>query len=709
MINIFRNNAVIYTLRAEDNSTQRVVHMGEDVLNIVFRTSAPLDLRVNDYTFFDDKKYKLKKPVNPSKISRHEFEYSCVFYSPQYDLQDALYVLSDSTGVGELNDTVPLFGTLTFHAEQIVRCVREVHPQWDLGDVEDFGEGKNIVYNDMDCLQALQRLAEEFGCEYWITDTTIHLGKRSEGEPILFKYGRGNSLYSLSRTNQDGRIITKLLVSGSDRNIDTLQYGSRTLRLPGGSNHVEQNVEKYGVIMGRQRFPEVYPRLIYRNPGDPGSVTAARSDNSGIFFIKDENLDFDPGQYMLPGVSIKIVFQTGQLGGVKVEANWDANTQEFELIRGDYGLGIDVPASVFIPAPGDLYILEDIRMPQAYIDAAEAELLEKAKEAIAQVCEQKVSYKGVVNRLYFKTLNDKVDVGRSVVVEDYDLIGIESLPLRIQALTRNINSPDDIDIEISDTMYIGRIDRIETAIREVKEDVTINRPLNGRRGASIVYRGSFEDINSGERVFRNNRNIRDAVKYEDIYYIYRGADNAENPAWIPSNWDRIGNQFEAVATGLLLAEDANIAGWIFRNERLESQSGGAFLDGRTGEVAITGKFESAKNGQRVIIDPIELKKIRLIDTGDSEAGYFGFYQDSNTTQGRLGLSLIDSNGKRIAWCGLTPSGFSFYNESTGSIAATLGLDGLLSMYLQNLPVSSDGSGLGAGRVYRNGSQLCINP
>jgi hypothetical protein len=37
-----------------------------------------------------------------------------------------------------------------------------------------------------------------------------------------------------------------------------------------------------------------------------------------------------------------------------------------------------------------------------------------------------------------------------------------------------------------------------------------------------------------------------------------------------------------VATQLLLAENANIAGWVFRNNRLETQEGGTYLDGSGG-------------------------------------------------------------------------------------------------------------------------------
>ena len=342
---------------------------------------------------------------------------------------------------------------------------------------------------------------------------------------------------------------------------------------------------------------------------------------------------------------VKVVFQTGQLGGVKVEANWSNNTQEFELTRGDYGLGTDVPGSIFVPAAGDLYLLEDIRMPETFILDAEQELLQKAQEAITQISEQKVSYKGTLNYLYFKYLNEKIDVGRAVLVEDEDIVGPgESIPLRIQALTRNVNDPFKVDVEISDTMYIGRIDKIETSIQEVKEEIVTTRPRNGDRGASIVYRGIFNEIDEKDRVFFNNRNRRDVVKYDDIYFIYRGADNAPNVSWIESNWEKFAEQFESIATGLLLAENANIAGWIFRNERLESQSGGAFLDGRTGEVNITGKFESAKDGNRIVIDPEE-RVIRMINSNGKIVLDLSFYNVAgNGSSPNMMLYSYDDTG-----------------------------------------------------------------
>lgn len=472
---IYRNNTEIYDIRPEDNSTQRVVHMGENVLNLTFKTTSALDLRINDYVVFENTTYKFKTLCNPTRHSRHEFEYTCQLFSPQYDLQDVLFIFEDKTGVGILDETVHICETADIHLQQIVKCIKAVHPEWTVGDIEQTSEAKNITYTEMNCLEALQHMAEEFNLEYWITGTSISLGKKKYGDPIVFKYGKGDALYELSRQNQDGRIVTALRVRGSDRNIDSSEYGSKYLHLPNNEHYVYQNVDKYGMIQDRMSFPDIYPRLIHKNPGDPGQVTSVRQDEKGIWYVKDDNINKvfpDLNIELLDSQVLAVHFQTGQLGGLKIDANWHQDTGEYELLEGDYGLGQDIPSSpAFVPSVGDLYLLSNLKMPKAYFDMAEQELYEAGVEAIKQLCEQKVSYKGPVNPLFFRLIGETIETGRAVVVEDDAIVdGAGSVELRMQAYTRSINDDLSLDIEISDTLYVSRISKIENTIQENKND-----------------------------------------------------------------------------------------------------------------------------------------------------------------------------------------------------------------------------------------------
>lgn len=119
----------------------------------------------------------------------------------------------------------------------------------------------------------------------------------------------------------------------------------------------------------------------------------------------------------------------------------------------------------------------------------------------------------------------------------------------------------------------------------------------GEKGESpaTVFRGVY----SGSNTYYGTKYRLDVVKYNGVYYVARidaGTFSGKSPT-DTSKWNTFGAQFESVATDLLLAENANIAGWVFRNNRLESQDGNIFLDGVNGLISIgNGKVLLKQDG-----------------------------------------------------------------------------------------------------------------
>jgi hypothetical protein len=97
---------------------------------------------------------------------------------------------------------------------------------------------------------------------------------------------------------------------------------------------------------------------------------------------------------------------------------------------------------------------------------------------------------------------------------------------------------------------------------------TVEDGAAGQTGAAAVYRGLF----SSTAIYYNNAVRRDVVKYNDSFYIYKGT-NGVRGTWKASNWEAFGGQYDSVATSLLLAEFANLGGFIFAGGRLISQKG----------------------------------------------------------------------------------------------------------------------------------------
>ncbi len=118
-----------------------------------------------------------------------------------------------------------------------------------------------------------------------------------------------------------------------------------------------------------------------------------------------------------------------------------------------------------------------------------------------------------------------------------------------------------------------------TPIRVTPYDGTDGK--NGEVGPALIFRGEYDD----SKTYYGNANRIDAVKYNNHYYVAR-IDAGSFSGTLPTNtgkWNDFGSEFETVATNLLLAEGANIAGWIFRDGKLYSQNGDFFLNGATGE------------------------------------------------------------------------------------------------------------------------------
>lgn len=133
-------------------------------------------------------------------------------------------------------------------------------------------------------------------------------------------------------------------------------------------------------------------------------------------------------------------------------------------------------------------------------------------------------------------------------------------------------------------------------------------PYDGKDGAkgenpAMVFRGPYD---SSKLYYGNNIRL-DCVKYGSEYYIARidadaiatknGTTFKDKLPTDTNYWNTFGASFESIATDLLLAENANIAGWIYRNSRMESQttdSNGnpmAYLDGVKGSVRLKGTIQ----------------------------------------------------------------------------------------------------------------------
>lgn len=173
---------------------------------------------------------------------------------------------------------------------------------------------------------------------------------------------------------------------------------------------------------------------------------------------------------------------------------------------------------------------------------------------------------------------------------------------------------------------------------------------DGDTGPCMVYRGGYDKNNT---YYGTSKRV-DAVKYNNIYYVARvdaGNGFDHHPPTDTNYWNEFGNQFENVATNLLLAEQASIGSWW--------HSGGKIVSTLT-------------DGNKITLDASAAQII-------IESSRSGGEHSMDTTQGSI-IKLDAANGvvearskknSRVAY--MSPSGIFSNNAETDGMPTSSGI------------------------------------
>lgn len=472
------------TVEPRDNSTQAEEIQAGNVLNVSFILPERVSLGVNDYADFMWRRYWLTEKYRPVQKSTVEWEYSLKLYGLE-NLISRFLVLNTTDGVNE-----PVFTLTAPPREHVALIVKSINAgfgtnDWKVGTVE---AGDNIVvdYHGKYCDEGLKAVADAAGTEYWIEGTTVNLCRCEHGERVTLGYRNG-----LTKIQPDvadnAKVYTRLFPTGSSKNIDPAKYGHSRLQLPGGAQYVDVNTDKYGIIHHYEEnaFAGIFPRYT-------GTVSSVRSeertndngDKYTVYYFKDNNLPFDPNLYDLGTLVKRVTFQEGsELAGLGsddngthyFEFNFDSDTREFEIATQFTDSG-HLPGGVLVPKPGDRYIPWNMRMPDEYYALAEAEYLDAVHEYNRRHCVDVSCFKAPTDYIEIERRKLELHVGQRVRLESSDYFPETGYKdSRITKITRKINLPSQMDLEISDALSTGALDKIKGNIDEVKAYVQLSR------------------------------------------------------------------------------------------------------------------------------------------------------------------------------------------------------------------------------------------
>lgn len=409
-------------MTASPNSSSAVTEEigGECSVSASFTHTAYVPLDVDDYIEIESVHYKVKSRYRPKQKDTQTYEYSVKFYAPIHDAEDTLMLFQEGGTTSEFSYDGGPREHLQLWIDNMNR--RAGGNLWSIGTVIT-ADNKTIEYRNVKCWDAAfgsNGIAATFETEMWADGYVINLCKAERGEIVELGYLQG--LTNLAQEdNGEVKFFTRLFPLGSTRNIDATKYGYSRLQLPSRAMYVDKNVDLYGVKEETEEaaFSEIYPQYV----GTVSSVrTEEKTNEEGreytVYYFKDDGMNWNPKDYVIPDLDYMLQFQTGELAGRGTEgsfqAAWHEDTREWEIINVYPNDTTQIPGDVIIPKLGDTYIPWNFSMPQEYVTAAEQAYELAVNNFLSSYSFDPNKYTGTTDRNYIERNATPLRIGWNV-------------------------------------------------------------------------------------------------------------------------------------------------------------------------------------------------------------------------------------------------------------------------------------------------------
>ena len=483
--------------------------MGEHRISCEFVSDTILDIKIGDYITHNGEDYTINRLPAIVRNSSKSLTYSISFEAAYYDLSKKIFMYD---GLADFNYNQGAEGFVT----KIVENINSISSGWTVGDIDGSitGLDRSLQFANETCKTVLSRVAAAFECEFDVQGKEISILKKigATQPAYTLEYGADHGLYKLERQQvSDQNIITRVYGFGAEKNLNYgYRNGSRRLIFsdPFEGTPYVQNVDKiakYGIIEGQYTNDNIFPNRT-------ATLTSVHIETGGVSgfnetssYLCDTSLDFDINQYLIPGMTAKIVFKSGALNGIefpiaKVENASPPSGSKIYINSYTDELGYTYPNSNALPAQGDLYTLVDISMPQSYISAAETLLYAAARDYLEENYEPALVYILEMDPKYVKDNNVSIDAGDKIVIVDSGLIYGSVAVIRVSSIEYPLVNPYKIKATISDTVPYTLTDRIVNATIENTLNIAyLNRQQNSSAIGSTYVEPAIIEFTDQQR------------------------------------------------------------------------------------------------------------------------------------------------------------------------------------------------------------------
>lgn len=357
-----------------------------------------------------------------------------------------------------------------------------------------------MSYDSTNLIDALSRMAQAWGCEWWVKENHICFGRCEQGEAVNLEIGV--NVQEMTRSDARTSYATRIYAFGSARNLpahyrpvdeSVMVNGvvQRRLMLPAGTPYIdaypgmgtEEAVEQVAV------FDDVYPRRT-------GVITAveAYEDQAekeegapagrAVYRFTDTGINFSSG-YVLEGEELHIVFQSGSMNGMdfavlfnpldkperKDDGTWNADAQLWQ-IKPNENYGRELPDAKLKPEAGDTYVLygwDSTKIAElGLLAAAEQELKAEAEKYVEK---SKVDPSTYTAKMMCGAEDVLLEAGTRVNLVNEAFFDAGSRQSRVIGFECHLDHPADHPVyTVGETAAYSRLGELESKI----ESMTLN-------------------------------------------------------------------------------------------------------------------------------------------------------------------------------------------------------------------------------------------
>lgn len=515
-------------VQPEDSSYRYRALMQKPQLVLKFNLPFYFEFPVGTSCIFQNQRFILTRAQDLKKQGTRKIEYTMTLGTNE----DFFSVWKIRNVVDPLKEGAPKDNRLKFSLcakphEFIDLIVRNLNKKdtsvtWERGECIEASE-KTVEFNHTFIDAGLTDICNVFQTEYEVeyigtTRAKIHLRRVEyfKTEPVALSYGVGNGFIpGVCRTSEaDGVPVKRMLVQGSDRNIDRAKYGSPELLLPKShtirydgthfededgfnsaiartykSNADGDGVERIDKVSDAVKEDSIDCSEIY--PSRVGEVTAVEVENEAKNFYNiidstiPDNLNYN--NYLIAGETMTIIFQDGMLAGKEFDVHYKHEQRKFEIVPQEID-GVIMPDKTWCPVKEQTYAIFGIQLPDEYIcnntnkSGGSWDMMRAAVKALYECEDQRFTFTGSLQSLWAKRhwleVGGKLVVGGHVLFQD-EQFAKDGVVIRIVGIKDFLTSPYSPTIELSNSVsggssvssQIRQITNTEVVIDDTKRDI----------------------------------------------------------------------------------------------------------------------------------------------------------------------------------------------------------------------------------------------